>query len=415
MKYLLIITALLLGTCLHAQTHKVLFIGNSYTYRNDLPKLIRNVALSTGDTITTEQSTPGGANLSSHTTNANTLAKIASDNWAYVVIQAQSQEPSFHIDQVNLQTFPYAAQLCDSIRANNSCSRPMFYMTWGRENGDQGNCAAWPPICTYEGMDDLLNLRYQMMGEMNDAYVSPVGAVWRNIRTNHPLIDLYDSDGSHPNPTGSYAAACTFYALILQKDPTLISFNANLPVATADQIKLAAKEVAFDSLSKWNVGRYDPMADFTYTQTLNSFSFTNNVANSDSFYWDFGDGNFSTDPDPSHDYLADGTYLIHLIATRCGIIDTASQEVIFATTAVQELAGSPLSIYPNPSSGKIFIKSERKEHLSLRIYSLNGNLLSTHSATEELNLSTLPDGLYLLEIEDTISHQKIVERITLIK
>ncbi|MEL7531376.1 MAG: DUF4886 domain-containing protein, partial [Bacteroidota bacterium] len=315
MKYQILLWALFLGPCLSAQTQKVLFIGNSYTYRNDLPKMIRDMALSTGDTIITDQQTPGGASFAYHAANQNTYNKIKADNWHYVVLQGQSQEPSFPINQVTAQTFPYVAEICDSIRADNSCTRPMFYMTWGRENGDQNNCAAWPPVCSYEGMDSLLNLRYQMMGEMNEAYVSPVGAVWNYIRTNHPNIDLYDADGSHPNPTGTYAAACTFYALILQKDPSLAPFNSSLGAATAEQIKLAAKAVAFDSLSVWNVGRYDPVADFSFAQTANTVNFTHNVANTDSFYWDFGDGSFSTDLNPVHDYpQTDSIFIAKLIS-----------------------------------------------------------------------------------------------------
>ena len=50
-------------------------------------------------------------------------------------------------------------------------------MTWGRENGDQSNCQSWPPVCTYEGMDDLLRERYMIMANDNNALVAPVGAV----------------------------------------------------------------------------------------------------------------------------------------------------------------------------------------------------------------------------------------------
>lgn len=152
-----------------------------------------------------------------HANSAAAMTAINADNWNHVVLQAQSQEPSFPIGQVQNEVFPYATILCDAIRANDACTRPVFYMTWGRENGDQQNCAGWPPVCTYEGMDSLLNLRYSMMGEDNEAYVSPVGAVWHYIRDNYPDIDLYAADGSHPSQAGSYAAACTFYAIIFEK------------------------------------------------------------------------------------------------------------------------------------------------------------------------------------------------------
>jgi len=82
----------------------------------------------------------------------------------------------------------------------------------------------WPPVCTYEGMDDLLRERYLEMGEMNEAVVSPVGAVWRHLRENNPDVQLYANDGSHPSPEGSYAAACAFFSVLFRENPTLITF-----------------------------------------------------------------------------------------------------------------------------------------------------------------------------------------------
>lgn len=69
----------------------------------------------------------------------------------------------------------------------------------GKKEGDAGNCPFWPPVCTYSGMDSLLNLRYRMMAEDNDALLSPVGQVWHYIRDNHPEIELYNADMSHPS------------------------------------------------------------------------------------------------------------------------------------------------------------------------------------------------------------------------
>ena len=69
-----------------------------------MPNLIKQIALSFGDTLIHDSSTPGGYNLSSHSTNPQTLAKINQQQWDYVVLQAQSQEPSFSPSQVASQT-----------------------------------------------------------------------------------------------------------------------------------------------------------------------------------------------------------------------------------------------------------------------------------------------------------------------
>lgn len=239
-------------------TARVLFIGNSYTYVNDLPQLLTYVAASAGDVVITDVNAIGGATFQMHTTNPTTLAKIAQGNWDYVVLQEQSQIPSFPDAQIELDMYPYAKKLDSLVRAASPCAETIFYMTWGRKNGDASNCANFPPVCTYSGMDSLLRLRYQIMADTNDAIVSPVGAVWRNLRNNALAIELYDADESHPSLAGSYAAACTFYTTIFRKDPTNITDNVGVPAPNGVFIRAAVKEVVFDSLAYWKIGTYTP-------------------------------------------------------------------------------------------------------------------------------------------------------------
>ena len=243
-----------------AQSKNVLFLGNSYTQYNNMPGLVNSVANSVGDWITYDSNTPGGYRLLNHAADNTSMIKIFSNDWDHVVLQAQSQEPSWADWQVQQDVFPYAKQLCDSIRSNNGCTEPVFYMTWGRENGDASNCANISWVCTYEGMDSVLNKNYRRMGEQNRALVSPVGAVWHYIRDHYPAMDLYAADGSHPSQLGSYVAAVTFYTIFFEKDPELTSFNYSLSAADADTIRKAVGVVVYDSLAKWNVGRFDPVS-----------------------------------------------------------------------------------------------------------------------------------------------------------
>lgn len=228
----------------------VLFVGNSYTSSNNLPQMFRQIANSAADSVTVASHAPGGATFQNHLSN-NSLQLIAQGGWDYVILQEQSQLPSFPIGQVQTDCFPYAARLVDSIRSNNPTAMPVFYMTWGRENGDQDNCAHFPPLCTYEGMDDLLRERYTMMANDNETDLAPVGAVWRYIRTNHPEINLYVADGSHPSMAGTYTAACTFYSILFKKSLSSENDDVNLPVTIKQIIKNAVDRVVCDSLSQW--------------------------------------------------------------------------------------------------------------------------------------------------------------------
>ncbi|MCQ2285768.1 MAG: T9SS type A sorting domain-containing protein [Bacteroidales bacterium] len=236
-----------------ADTHKVLFIGNSYTAVNDLPLVISKLAESAGDTIIYSSNTPGGCSFMQHLSNATTKSLIQQGGWDYVVLQAQSQEPSFPDDQFMNETYPYGRQLAEMVYQYNPTAKVVFYMTWGRKNGDAYNCPFFPPLCTYEGMDSLLYLRYMMMAEDFGGWVSPVGALWHYLRDNNPEIELYSSDESHPSLAGTYAAACSFYAVLFQKNPRSICNDYNLSSSEALKIRLAAEKVVYDSLAKWFV------------------------------------------------------------------------------------------------------------------------------------------------------------------
>ncbi|MGK0364438.1 MAG: PKD repeat protein [Saprospiraceae bacterium] len=405
MKYTSFALCLFLTYSLQAQSKKVLFIGNSYTAYNNLPQMTADFAVSVGDELIFDTHTPGGNTLMQHASNATALQKINSDNWDYVVLQAQSQEPSFPIAQVEEATFPFAEELCETIRANDQCTRPMFYMTWGRENGDQQNCQFYPPLCTYEGMDSLLNARYREMGESNEAYVSPVGAVWHYIRDNHPEIDLYASDGSHPSAAGSYAAACTFYTMIFEKDPSLATFDFSLSSDEATIIRAAAKTIVFDDLSEWNVGAYDPIANFTIDFISEDFDFNNTSQNTENYTWFFGDGTSSNEQNPHHTYMFNGetseTYTVTLIAERCGIADTTETTVSFDFILdTEEKNLNTLQVFPNPANDLLSI-TEASIVKSYRIVDAAGGILFSGEVSNSgfIDISTLTEGMYYIEFQ----------------
>ena len=179
LKKIILIFSLFLPYALPAQESKhVLFIGNSYTEVNNLPQMVADIAVSMGDRVTFGANTPGGCTFQQHCTNQS-MALILQGGWDAVVLQEQSQYPSFPDSQVENEVFPYASMLVDSIYAHGWCTEPMFYMTWGRRDGDNYNAQFFPPLATYEGMDSLLYLRYLQMASDNDASVCPVGRVWR--------------------------------------------------------------------------------------------------------------------------------------------------------------------------------------------------------------------------------------------
>lgn len=418
-KYILLSAILCLAiTVVRAQNSRnVLFLGNSYTAVNNLPQMLADIAASTGDTLIFDSNTPGGYTFQNHVSNPQTLNKIMVGNWDYVVLQEQSQFPSFPIEQVEAEVFPYAQQLDSLIHHYNTCAQTLFYMTWGRKNGDASNCPNWPPVCTYEGMDSLLHLRYMMMADSNHALVSPVGAVWKYLRENYPAIELYQADESHPSIAGTYAAACCFYTAVFRKDPAIISFNSSLPTSDAETIKAAVKAVVFDSMMSWYIGAYDPVASFEVSATGSMVSLTNTSVHATAFEWDFGDGNTDTAANPIHGYADEGNYLIQLNAQFCKLSDTEAVTITVGSSGMDNTwMNDAFRVFPNPFHDQLYMECNYSGKAEWLMSTVSGRLLNPEWHREGnsivLHTANLPAGVYFLSISagGKTWHQKIVKR-----
>jgi len=380
-------------------TKKVLFLGNSYTQYNNLPSLVAQSATSTNDVLIHDSNLIGGYSFQQHTTNQTSLTKINGNQWDYVVLQDQSQRPAFPINYVNNNVFPYAIQLTNLIKQNYACSVPLFYTTWGRKNGDPQICQNGQ--CTYEVMDNLLQQRYQTMAETNKGVISPVSQVWRYIRENHPTIELYTSDNSHPSLAGSMAAAYTFYTVIYRKDPTLITFNSTLNSATATTIKNAVKNVVFNNLENYFVDINDNFANFNSNVISGTnYQFNNTTPNATNIVWDFGNGTTSNQQNPTHNFTTAGTYNVSLTLTVCGKSYTKSKTITITTLSNESFIKEQINLYPNPSSDFLNISVSDLE--KIEIFDMLGKqILPKYETIEngtQIDIQHLAKGNYILQI-----------------
>ena len=305
--------------------------------------------------------------------------------------------------------FPYAAQLVEAVYAASPCAEPMFYMTWGRRDGDQGNAPYFPVLGTYEGMDSMLCLRYLYMAEANDASVCPVGRVWRYLRENHPEIELYQSDGSHPSVAGTYAAACAFAVMFFHGDPlTITYFHSSLTDDIAATIRGAVHEVVYSQQASWQ--RPQPQAS-VQVDNIAAYEATILIHTTlaDSIFLDFGDtytlthlhiNTLATDTIVQHIYADTGDYQVTLIASRHCMADTAVTTLHISlpdTTGIAQfsIVNSQLSILPNPSSSLPAIMLDGKDVSQQAVITTpNGHTLPYSTWRNDA-----PAGVYLIRIQ----------------
>lgn len=260
LKFLIILA----GSVYGQQTKSALFIGNSYTYYNDMPTMVASMATSVGNTLTQDDVTVGGRSIKIHSQESSTYDAINTRQWDYVILQEQSKRLAYDDDYIASECTPYFTKLSDSIKDNGSI--PMMYRTWGRKNGDADDCV------TYEGMDDKLETNYTIQAQNNQGWVSPAGKVWRYLRNNGTSIELYDPDESHPSLEGSYAVALTFYVMIFQEDPTLVTYHSTLSDDDVNEIKQAVKTVVYDNLDDYDHTDATSITEGNYTKVKNEIA-----------------------------------------------------------------------------------------------------------------------------------------------
>jgi hypothetical protein len=204
-----------------ATTIEVLFIGNSFTQRNDLPALLAELAAARNLCIRHKLLSRGGASLRMHWNSGEAAKEIASGGYDYVVLQEQSTLPVKNAKRMweNVRLFDEMIKLAGS--------ETVLYMTWARQHSPDSQQA--------------ITDAYSIIGKEIGAIVVPVGLAWQKFLATHDRPHLYDRDQSHPSPAGSYLAACVFLAALFKINPVGIETG----VTEIDSDKKALQKAAW--------------------------------------------------------------------------------------------------------------------------------------------------------------------------
>jgi hypothetical protein len=180
---------------------RILFIGNSYTARNNLPRLVADLATAADPPQELEFAVvfAGGASLRRHWNAGRAQELMQSSTWDYVVLQEQSTLPL-----KNRQRYHDNVRLFAGLIAEHR-AHVLLYLTWSRQAAPQTQ-------------DTITDAVYDVAREIN-ARVVPVGPAWQSARDQVLGLQLYTSDGSHPTPEGSFLAACMFHVVLFDAEP----------------------------------------------------------------------------------------------------------------------------------------------------------------------------------------------------
>ncbi len=418
---LILVVLMLVIRPIRADSLKVLFLGNSHTFFNDLPQLTVDLALSNGDTIIFDVNAPGGCTLghpqNGHLYNSISLALIDSLDWDYIILQEHSL---FAIIDYYKDTYMYtgAKSLDSLIKLNNSCTETVVQLIWGKKSGGQHciNSYCSLEFDDFAHMQDSLTMEYLRLGDTLSCTVAPTGVAWKQSILNGDPIELFDPDESHPSLAGTYLVACVYYAVLFQKSPVGLLYTAGLNPTDALYLQQIADVVVFTNPSLWNINGNIPIAGFEFTQIENTVFCNDTSVNADLYAWDFGDGATYTIQNPVHSYTTTGTYIItQEVSTLChSDIAQDTVDIIWTDIPYNSQYEHDLRIVYEYNSDEIKVISSSSQIQEIRIYRFDGRLIQSEKINElktySRDISELSRGLYLISVHYDGKHvtRKIV-------
>lgn len=179
-------------------SYSILFIGNSLTYTNNLPKLVEDKAKEKGVEIKTKMIAFPDYALLDHWNDGNIQKEISTKQYDFVIVQ---QGPSS-------QNFGREILIDYGKKYNRLC----------KENGTQ-LCffMVWPSLTYYNTFDGVIK-NHKEASRLNNAILLPVGEVWKTHFNTTKNFDYYSSDGFHPSLKGSKNAAEIIVEHLLKKE-----------------------------------------------------------------------------------------------------------------------------------------------------------------------------------------------------
>lgn len=201
---------------------RILFIGNSLTYVNDVPSLVLAVARQVGDEdIGTGMAAFPDFSLEDHWNEGTAGRALSRQGWEFVVMQ---QGPS-SLPESQRYLEEWTRRFAPSIRAAGAM--PVLYAVW--------------PHALRRGDAPNVLVSYGNAARAVEGRLAPAGAAWDSVLASGDQVPLYSSDGLHASPYGSWLAAVVIYATVRGIDPatlpSTLPSQVNAPPLPAERVR----------------------------------------------------------------------------------------------------------------------------------------------------------------------------------
>ncbi len=221
------------------QKPKILFVGNSHTYYNNLSTMFVNIVDASGHKCSVRELSSGYYTLKQFADTENQGGKLldktlTEQSWDFVILQEHTTSSLSSVAEEEM--YPPSRLLDEKIK--KAGGQTAFLMTWTPKKGIKGQKPE-------QVQSDIAGTYMTIAEELNDLVI-PAGFSFMRCSELYPDIELWDPDGQHPSLEGSYLAACTIYAIIFQESPENCSYTSDLDQELALKLQSIAADTVLD-------------------------------------------------------------------------------------------------------------------------------------------------------------------------
>lgn len=236
---------------------RILFIGNSSTYYNDMPDMVAGIAATNNKNVEILKITHANFRLSDFTNEADVYYSLitktlTTQSWDYIVIQEHRNV----IIQNPLKTEQELNKFYDAITASNA--ELILYETQADFSGKNFTLNGSSAFLDHVQAQYYMTKNYYSIANKFNATVSSVGVNYTRCMELYPEIILYNEDELHPSIEGSYLAACTLYRTIFGESAYNTEYfpenkKEKTEITEEEAFKLQAIADAGLTLDKYNI------------------------------------------------------------------------------------------------------------------------------------------------------------------
>ncbi|MCJ1805541.1 T9SS type A sorting domain-containing protein [Flavobacterium covae] len=410
MRKIIILTFFLYSYLNFFAQEKILFIGNSMTYYNNMPTLFQNLANTKGKNVEVQQYAQGGTGFVNHVNDHNIYRLFSSQKWDAIILQPGTGE-SVGFSSSTKTTINRGRRLMDSIQKYSPCSKIILYEISngiGSNNNGGGNYENY-----FASQTKIKDSITAIAHGMKVPFASAGECFKEHYISSKDLLLHSTYNDVHPGLKGSYLVACSIFNTLYQENIAPCNFYGGIDEITAIYLQKISDSVVLKNKPNWLINTYNLHPDFSFLVNGTNIQLQNQSNNYDSISWNINNEYRTNELSPIYNFQSTGDKSITLTTRKNNCSESITKTIPIISLNLDQTKPINYDYYPNPIRDFIHIETKKNAQTKFSIIDLSGKIIISEEnlVKNHIDTSFLNSGIYILILnqENTISKIKLIK------